>query len=479
MPSGASPRATSASAARTFSAWASRSATPSHTPSALERRLAVLAGRHRRRRRPSRAGRRRARRRGRSPGRSSIARGVRRRRPARAVAEQVAPGLRRDQVALGEIVHPVEVGRDEDVGRRALLDLLGERRARGIGDRRPSPLSAAQSAATASSAFFRLAAANTRTSSARAAAGAETSAAATKSCERRGPSTPPPDRFRRKYRPASAARQALFPAGPIGDGGRDRRHLVGGGAARLGLEPPVGLEHAGAELGQAGAAVRRRRRARSRPAAPGSRRSSPRPAPRRACSSSPSPARRRRSSRSRGCRRAGRPCPARAPPPAPAPAGCAAREGSGASPSPQAPSLSVSPRITVTRPGVEEAEDAAREQRGREQQQWRDGRHARLPDVPVTRRTLADRPARRQPPAFSSPFPDAKNGGRRGSPPMPMEKTFDAPSAEPAVSAAWEAAGAFRAGANARPGRRGPSASCCRRRTSPAACTWATPSTTR
>ncbi len=35
---------------------------------------------------------------------------------------------------------------------------------------------------------------------------------------------------------------------------------------------------------------------------------------------------------------------------------------------------------------------------------------------------------------------------------MPMEKTFDARIAEPAVSAAWEAAGAFRAGANARPG---------------------------
>ena len=37
---------------------------------------------------------------------------------------------------------------------------------------------------------------------------------------------------------------------------------------------------------------------------------------------------------------------------------------------------------------------------------------------------------------------------------MPMEKTFDAATAEPEVSAAWEAADAFRAGANARPGRR-------------------------
>ena len=45
-------------------------------------------------------------------------------------------GVRLDQVALGQIGHPVEVGRDEDVGRRALLDLLGERRARRVGDRR-------------------------------------------------------------------------------------------------------------------------------------------------------------------------------------------------------------------------------------------------------------------------------------------------------------------------------------------------------
>ncbi|MCC0067126.1 MAG: valine--tRNA ligase [Rhodovulum sp.] len=35
---------------------------------------------------------------------------------------------------------------------------------------------------------------------------------------------------------------------------------------------------------------------------------------------------------------------------------------------------------------------------------------------------------------------------------MPMEKTFDASAAEPQIAAAWEAAEAFRAGANARPG---------------------------
>ena len=36
---------------------------------------------------------------------------------------------------------------------------------------------------------------------------------------------------------------------------------------------------------------------------------------------------------------------------------------------------------------------------------------------------------------------------------MAMEKTFDAKAAEPRLSAAWEEAGAFRAGANAKPGR--------------------------
>ena len=35
---------------------------------------------------------------------------------------------------------------------------------------------------------------------------------------------------------------------------------------------------------------------------------------------------------------------------------------------------------------------------------------------------------------------------------MPMEKTFDAKAAEPRLTALWEDAGAFRAGANARPG---------------------------
>ena len=53
-----------------------------------------------------------------------------------AVAEQIHFGVGLDQVLVGEIFHPVEVGRNEDVGRRAFLDLLGERRARRIGHRR-------------------------------------------------------------------------------------------------------------------------------------------------------------------------------------------------------------------------------------------------------------------------------------------------------------------------------------------------------
>ena len=52
------------------------------------------------------------------------------------VAEQLHFGVRLGQLLVGEVFHPVEVGRNEDVGRRAALDLLGERRARRIGDRR-------------------------------------------------------------------------------------------------------------------------------------------------------------------------------------------------------------------------------------------------------------------------------------------------------------------------------------------------------
>ena len=58
------------------------------------------------------------------------------------VAEQVHPGLGPDQVPGCRIVHPVEIRRKEDIGRRARLDLLGQRIARRIGHHRFPPVSA-------------------------------------------------------------------------------------------------------------------------------------------------------------------------------------------------------------------------------------------------------------------------------------------------------------------------------------------------
>jgi hypothetical protein len=56
-----------------------------------------------------------------------------------AVAEDVAPAALA-QVAGGlDRVHPLRTRRDEDVGRRPLLDLAGERRRAGIGDHHVVP----------------------------------------------------------------------------------------------------------------------------------------------------------------------------------------------------------------------------------------------------------------------------------------------------------------------------------------------------
>ena len=91
-------------------------------------------------------------------------RAVRRRDQHQAVAEQVDAGFRIDQLALLQIVHPILVSRDEQLGRRAILDLLGQGRARRIGDRRRAYRSPVRHwAAIASSAVLRLAAAKTRT----------------------------------------------------------------------------------------------------------------------------------------------------------------------------------------------------------------------------------------------------------------------------------------------------------------------------
>jgi hypothetical protein len=51
-----------------------------------------------------------------------------------AVAEQVAAAGLVDPLALLQVIHPVQVGGHEHVGRRALLDLPRQRRAGGVGD---------------------------------------------------------------------------------------------------------------------------------------------------------------------------------------------------------------------------------------------------------------------------------------------------------------------------------------------------------
>ena len=123
MPSGASPRATRASAARTLSARATCGATAVPDAEALERRLAVEPGRdvigvaHREAAAAERACEIEA---GRDLERGLA---VRRRHQHQAVAEQIGARAGADQAAFREVVHPFRVGGDEDVGRGALLDL--------------------------------------------------------------------------------------------------------------------------------------------------------------------------------------------------------------------------------------------------------------------------------------------------------------------------------------------------------------------
>ena len=171
MPNGASPRDTSASAARTFSARATCFSTLGHTPSFSSAALAVLAGRN-----AVGIGHRelvRAQRRGEAePGAilsvdlldaGAISTSALRKRSTR------VPGA--SSPCLSDVVHPVEVGRDEDVGRRARLDLLRERVARAVRNHRPCCRSpASKCRACSSSASLRLAAANTSTSRGRARA---------------------------------------------------------------------------------------------------------------------------------------------------------------------------------------------------------------------------------------------------------------------------------------------------------------------
>ena len=133
MPSAASPRATSVSAARTLSAIANFGSAACHAPSfssaalaylptgtALTSPVAIL------------------------PSPASLARskpwpivdivdlGILRRDQHDAVAEQIDPRRLVDGLLVDRIVHPVGVGGQEDIRRRALFDLFGQRRARGI-----------------------------------------------------------------------------------------------------------------------------------------------------------------------------------------------------------------------------------------------------------------------------------------------------------------------------------------------------------
>ena len=132
MPSGASPRPTSASAARTFSAIASFFSAAAQTPSFSSAALAYLP-----------AGTARTSPTAMRPSPASLAMskpwpivdvvelGILRRDQHQPVAEQVDAGVVLDELLLLQIIHPVEIGRGEHVGRRALLDLLGQRRACG------------------------------------------------------------------------------------------------------------------------------------------------------------------------------------------------------------------------------------------------------------------------------------------------------------------------------------------------------------
>src|SRR3546814_9592627 len=50
-----------------------------------------------------------------------------------AVGQQIGARRRLDQVALGQIIHPADIRRYENVRRCAALDLPGQRRAAGVG----------------------------------------------------------------------------------------------------------------------------------------------------------------------------------------------------------------------------------------------------------------------------------------------------------------------------------------------------------
>ena len=132
MPSGASPRETSSSAARTFSVAAILLATPSQTPSVVSASRAYLpagtaaGSASASRSRPSAWA-------SPNPGPIFSETGWRLRADQdQPIAEEIHARLGADELPVGEIVHPVEVGGNEQGRRRATLDLPGQRRTGGV-----------------------------------------------------------------------------------------------------------------------------------------------------------------------------------------------------------------------------------------------------------------------------------------------------------------------------------------------------------
>ena len=161
-----------------------------------------------------------------------------------------------DQVALLEVVHPVEVGGEEDVGRRALLDLLGQRRAGGVADRRGVAGRLGPVGRDRVERVLQAGRGEDHDVRRPGAAGAARPARPPRARLRRSTErmiATPLDRISAGHIGRSpAARQALFPAGHIARAPpRSAAISSRGGGGGLGLEPPVGGEHLGAELGEA------------------------------------------------------------------------------------------------------------------------------------------------------------------------------------------------------------------------------------
>ena len=113
MPSGASPLATSASAARTLSAWATFGATLRPEPEVGERRLAVDAGRHRVDERH---------------GEVTVAEQAGEIEPGRKIDRRRSRVVRDQHEAVAEQVAPGARGEKAGASRRSIQSVLAERK---------------------------------------------------------------------------------------------------------------------------------------------------------------------------------------------------------------------------------------------------------------------------------------------------------------------------------------------------------------